>query len=88
MGRRVRKEFGGDLYDGSVVDFKPSKGWYLVRYDDGDSEDLFWKDLEQILVPSPASETDPAAAGGGGAPARLPPPLSNAISGWQFGQPS
>ncbi|KAK9127223.1 hypothetical protein Syun_016020 [Stephania yunnanensis] len=50
-GRGVRKLFGEQFYSGTVTKFDRETGWYSVVYEDGDFEDLEWRELEQILVP-------------------------------------
>lgn len=47
VGRKVKKDFGGELFGGEVVGYKV---FYKVKYDDGDSEELTWKELESILI--------------------------------------
>lgn len=47
VGRKVKKDFGGELFGGVVVGYK---AFYRVKYDDGDSEELTWKELESILL--------------------------------------
>ena len=36
----VRKEFRQGVFNGFVKRFDPSTGWYKVKYEDGDSEEL------------------------------------------------
>eukprot|EP01018_Ginkgo_biloba_P016290 Gb_12500 [translate_table: standard] len=48
VGRKVKKDFDGKLYNGEIIGYKM---FYKVKYEDGDSEDLTWKELESILVP-------------------------------------
>ncbi|XVE76278.1 hypothetical protein DITRI_Ditri12bG0159200 [Diplodiscus trichospermus] len=50
-GREVQKLFGDRYYYGSVVQFDKETGWYRVEYEDGDSEDLDWHELEEVLLP-------------------------------------
>lgn len=50
-GREVRKWFMGRYYSGTVTEFDKDTGWYRVLYEDGDSEDLNWKELEEVLLP-------------------------------------
>ncbi|XP_019085607.1 PREDICTED: dirigent protein 17-like [Camelina sativa] len=50
-GRQVRKFFLGHYYSGVVTKFDKQSGWYRVEYEDGDSEDLDWSELEEVLVP-------------------------------------
>ncbi|OVA09958.1 Tudor domain [Macleaya cordata] len=50
-GREVRKLFGEQFYSGTVTKYDRETGWYRVVYEDGDSEDLEWNELEEILLP-------------------------------------
>ncbi|KAE8692467.1 Dirigent protein 17 [Hibiscus syriacus] len=50
-GREVQKLFGGKYYHGKVIQFDKETGWYTVEYEDGDSEDLDWVELEEVLLP-------------------------------------
>ncbi|KAG4916285.1 hypothetical protein JHK87_053842 [Glycine soja] len=50
-GREVQKWFMGRYYSGAVTDFDKGSGWYRVHYEDGDSEDLDWPELEEVLLP-------------------------------------
>ncbi|XP_026425738.1 uncharacterized protein LOC113321966 [Papaver somniferum] len=51
QGREVRKLFGDEFYSGKVKKYDKEAGWYRVVYEDGDSEDLEWNELEEILLP-------------------------------------
>jgi hypothetical protein len=50
-GRKVRKFFGDAYYSGTVVRYDAAANWYRVEYEDGDMEDLYWHELEEVLVP-------------------------------------
>lgn len=50
-GREVRKWFMGRFYSGSVTEFDKKNGWFRVLYEDGDSEDLDWHELEEVFLP-------------------------------------
>ncbi|KAK4345704.1 hypothetical protein RND71_035880 [Anisodus tanguticus] len=50
-GREVRKLFGDQYYFGKVTEFDGEVGWFRVKYEDGDVEDLEWHELEQVLRP-------------------------------------
>ncbi|KAJ1443871.1 dirigent protein 17-like [Sesbania bispinosa] len=50
-GREVQKWFVGRYYKGTVTEFDKESGSYRVLYEDGDSEDLNWKELEEVLLP-------------------------------------
>lgn len=50
LGKHVKKDFGGTIYGGVVVKHDKKTGFYKVKYDDGDQEDLEMHELELILV--------------------------------------
>lgn len=50
-GREVLKLFMGRYYNGLVMQYDKQTGWFRVHYEDGDSEDLDWQELEEILLP-------------------------------------
>lgn len=50
-GRKVSKLFGDAYYSGKVVRYNAEVNWYRVEYEDGDCEDLYWHELEDVLVP-------------------------------------
>jgi hypothetical protein len=50
-GRKVRKLFGDTYYVGKVAKYDSESNWYSVIYDDGDQEDLEWRELEEVLLP-------------------------------------
>ncbi|KAL6614209.1 hypothetical protein ACP70R_036479 [Stipagrostis hirtigluma subsp. patula] len=50
-GRKVRKLFGDTYYIGKVVKYDSESNWYSIVYDDGDQEDLEWRELEEVLLP-------------------------------------
>lgn len=50
-GRAVQKLFGEHYYSGLITEFDKDAGWYRVVYDDGDFEDLDWRELEEVLLP-------------------------------------
>lgn len=51
VGRKVQKLFEEKLYKGKVTKFEKESGWYRIRYDDGDFEDLEWHELKELLLP-------------------------------------
>ena len=51
VGRDVRKWFMGNYYSGKVTQYDKESGWYRVLYEDGDSEDLEWQELKEVLSP-------------------------------------
>ncbi|KAI5070312.1 hypothetical protein GOP47_0014655 [Adiantum capillus-veneris] len=50
VGKQVKKDFDGRLYDGVVVKFDKKNQFYKVKYADGDQEDLELHEVEAILV--------------------------------------
>ncbi|MCO5609055.1 hypothetical protein L7F22_063276 [Adiantum nelumboides] len=50
VGKQVKKDFDGTLYDGIVLKFDKKTQFYKVKYADGDQEDLELHELEPILV--------------------------------------
>ncbi|KAJ8766386.1 hypothetical protein K2173_022445 [Erythroxylum novogranatense] len=50
-GRRVRKLFGFENYLGNVTQFDKESGWFRVVYEDGDFEDLDWRELQEVFLP-------------------------------------
>ncbi|CAI0472525.1 unnamed protein product [Linum tenue] len=50
-GRKVRKLFGNKHFSGTVSRYDKETRWYRVVYEDGDFEDLEWKELEPVLLP-------------------------------------
>lgn len=51
VGKRIAKDFGGELYFGTVMDYDDSEesSFWHVKYDDGDEEDYFKKDIIKAL---------------------------------------
>ena len=48
---KVRKKFNdGKLYDGIVSKYDKKNKWYIVKYDDGDKEDLNLNELKKMLI--------------------------------------
>ncbi|XP_052152028.1 uncharacterized protein LOC127770374 [Oryza glaberrima] len=50
-GRKVRKPFGDKHFVGKVDKYDSESNWYSVVYQDGDQEDLEWKEVEEIMLP-------------------------------------
>lgn len=48
--RRVVKLFEGQPFKGAVIGYDPEEGYYKVRYEDGDEEELDAEELADILV--------------------------------------
>lgn len=51
VGRKIQKLLGDQYYFGKVEKFDTETNCYRVVYDDGDSEDMEWHKLEDLLVP-------------------------------------
>ncbi|CAD7699253.1 unnamed protein product [Ostreobium quekettii] len=51
VGRQVRKRFGRKFYAGKVTRYDPAVDWYLVEYEDGDSEEVGYEELVTIIKP-------------------------------------
>lgn len=51
IGRRTRKDFGGQVYNGEVVGYDSRAKYYKVRYEDGDEEELEWDELKPTILP-------------------------------------
>ncbi|KAK9830692.1 hypothetical protein WJX74_002847 [Apatococcus lobatus] len=60
VGRAVSKAFPDPatrkmrMFSGSVVSFDPVEALWRVEYEDDDREQLFWEELEPVLVGEPA----------------------------------
>ncbi|KAK4713265.1 hypothetical protein R3W88_019172 [Solanum pinnatisectum] len=50
-GKQVYKLFVDKYYNGKVAKFDEETGWFRVKYEDRDEEDLEWRELEQVLQP-------------------------------------
>eukprot|EP00873_Tetraselmis_striata_P026373 jgi/Tetstr1/446637/TSEL_034160.t1 len=94
VGRRLEKRFGAsELYGGVVAEYLPTKRWYLVRYDDGDTEDLTWNKLSSLLLPVPAEDqealpTSTSARRRASGPAKQGAPIGKIKRGVQLGHRS
>ncbi|XP_058740348.1 dirigent protein 17-like [Vicia villosa] len=51
VGRDIQKLFMGSYYSGKVTEYDKENGWYRVKYEDGDTEDLDWLELKEVLRP-------------------------------------
>ncbi|CAK8543771.1 unnamed protein product [Lathyrus sativus] len=51
IGRDIQKLFMGSYYSGKVTEYDKETGWYRVKYEDGDTEDLDWLELKEVLRP-------------------------------------
>ncbi|CAM6112725.1 unnamed protein product [Calypogeia fissa] len=60
VGRTVKKFFlGFGYFHGKVISFNRSRKFYKVKYDDGDREELDFKELKEVLVDDDCKETQP-----------------------------
>ena len=78
QGRTVKKQFDSGLFDGTVMkktkyeslDCEHEEDWFLVRYNDGDQEELARHEVVRYLVqrePAGGSEQQVISAGNSGA---------------------
>jgi len=40
----------GNVLSGRVIDYANDVGWFIVQYEDGDTEELYWKELLEIFL--------------------------------------
>ena len=60
IGRRVAKSFGSHgLHFGTVQSINAQGTWFYVTYDDGDGEDLNFKEVSRLLLPEPRLSPTP-----------------------------
>ena len=45
----IRKVFAGDYYNGTIEAFDADEGWYSVKYDDGDVEDITERECAALV---------------------------------------
>ncbi|KAK4724461.1 hypothetical protein R3W88_027240 [Solanum pinnatisectum] len=50
-GREVRKLFGNKYYYGEITEFDGEVGRFKVKYENGNSEELEWNELDQVHQP-------------------------------------
>jgi hypothetical protein len=83
LGRRVVRVVSGKPYDGVVVSVRVTRThgilWRVYYAEDGDAEELTWRELRDVLQPA-----EPAAASAGGVrpelpPSPSPPPMLDAL---------
>ena len=51
FGRKVKKLFDGEFWDGEVKSYFKEDGFFRVKHSDGDVEDYFLDELKPLLVP-------------------------------------
>ena len=49
IGRRIGKDFNGEIYFGTLDKFCPKNKFYHVLYDDGDSEEFLREGIDHLL---------------------------------------
>ena len=49
VGRCISKKFSGKPYNGTVSKFSPKGRLWSIEYDDGDSEEMEWKELKRSM---------------------------------------
>jgi len=49
MDKRIAKSFSGELYFGSVTGYNKTDKLWSIQYDDGDFEEMEWKDLNEAI---------------------------------------
>lgn len=64
VGRRVIKDFEGSMYTGEVM--KIQDGFFMVKYSDGDSEDMTFQEVKQHLCQKTGGTGGGDGSGGGG----------------------
>jgi hypothetical protein len=48
IGSKVRKKYGREWFEGTVVGFTPSLSWWFIKYDDRDKAEYNVKELSAI----------------------------------------
>jgi hypothetical protein len=48
-GRRIGKDFNGEIYFGTLDKFCPKNKFYHVLYDDGDSEEFLREEIDHLI---------------------------------------
>ncbi|KAA6423756.1 MAG: hypothetical protein FRX49_06327 [Trebouxia sp. A1-2] len=51
VGRAVQQQFEEGLFKGIVKKYNKKHRWFLIEYEDGDRQDLTWKELQPIMLP-------------------------------------
>ena len=60
VGSRICKSFSGEVHQGTVTKFIPDEDNLLwsISYDDGDKEDMNYKELSDVYYENSASSAD------------------------------
>ncbi|KAH7285991.1 hypothetical protein KP509_33G054500 [Ceratopteris richardii] len=61
IGRKIKKDFGGQFYYGEIVHYDNGVKYYKVLYEDGDEEELEWPELAPTLLPQEGDRTSNAS---------------------------
>ncbi|KAL3154240.1 hypothetical protein ABBQ32_013740 [Trebouxia sp. C0010 RCD-2024] len=62
VGRTVQQQFQEGVFKGVVKSYTKKHKWFRVEYEDGDRQELTWKELQPILLPvSPKSHAEPGS---------------------------
>lgn len=40
----------GNILSGRVIDYTNDAGWFVVQYEDGHTDELYWKELLEIIL--------------------------------------
>ena len=75
VGKRVAKEYDGEIYEGTVVKFLPRRRLWDVAYNDGDAEEMDAEELQAAMALYEAryeKDETPSAAGEAKEAAKLP----------------
>ncbi|XP_024537554.1 uncharacterized protein LOC112348727 [Selaginella moellendorffii] len=63
-GRKLTKEFDGRTFHGEVAGYSSKTRYYKISYEDGDEEELEWRELEPLLLEEEAVSSSSAEAAG------------------------
>jgi hypothetical protein len=51
LGREIQIRLCmGNILSARVIDYANDVGWFIVQYEDGDTEELYWKELLEIIL--------------------------------------
>jgi hypothetical protein len=48
IGKKIKRQFGKDWYEGEVISTVELDGIFAVEYDDGDSDECSWQDMQML----------------------------------------
>ena len=52
IGTQIEKQFDGDIYSGTIIDYDENLGYYKIQYEDGDEEEMDDTDIDKHLKQS------------------------------------